>query len=740
MSVIDISISFQVAILSIATPLLLQVILNLDQKYNSQYIIKLFKKESELIVFVFCLFASLFLTGFYVYFNSFIKDIYNVPLFIVNVVSVGIPILTSFLIVALLFFIRKILIYYEPNRFLKFSLEKGVDKDEDLFYAFSDVFYYSIREKNDSLIKEIKDEIALLFQKHSKKSSNSLIKYPENYYEFVERSVSELSIINNRWLKFLEYKTAGVDWYLNSHKKGIHEESYTSFWKILIIALESNRDDLANHMWHNLHSYANFDLRELHYDYDFKNLDQGPINAKEVDLRKKHRNRLFEFANALGGLALYLKKYELINEMFTYTNQEPPKYELLPDTIDDIFDIYFKFKDPHSFNFPDIRVRYYFPGKSGISGENIVKECICNYAALLLLRKYYMKPSENSLLPNIPVDQAEKRNWLNLLHDFRKKVAEVQENKNLLTALGFGNLDENNLLNTDEFFGQLEQKINEAFEREEREQDLSPEKINKFLLTTGRILTQGINQFSSVCNSNEINEDYERYITEDLPFVWQRSSFLENVDADHLNFDSVLADKQAQIIKDTVLNTFNLNNSTSYIIEIDSLFKAVDAVISNTSEEEVIIVNAGVYLGWYLNQVGVDGLTEHSYKEISIINLKHFTKLTGRSLYILRKSDLPYFNHLGPEEKLKEKFSLKRVGDNVNYQLYSSIIDLKGNDDLQEELKDVRNDLDKFVYAYIFSRVDIRWKNDIDLIELRQYSEFRGDTNLAPIEDIEEIF
>ena len=85
MSVIDICISFQVAILSIATPLLLQVILNLDQKYNSQYIIKLFKKESELIAFVSCLFASLIFTGFYVYYNSYSEDIYTIPIFIVNI-------------------------------------------------------------------------------------------------------------------------------------------------------------------------------------------------------------------------------------------------------------------------------------------------------------------------------------------------------------------------------------------------------------------------------------------------------------------------------------------------------------------------------------------------------------------------------------------------------------------------------------------------------------------------------
>ncbi len=66
MNPVNIFISFIVAILGIAYPILFQVASRLDEKYSSILIIELFNKEPKRRIFLYLLYSSLILIVFYI--------------------------------------------------------------------------------------------------------------------------------------------------------------------------------------------------------------------------------------------------------------------------------------------------------------------------------------------------------------------------------------------------------------------------------------------------------------------------------------------------------------------------------------------------------------------------------------------------------------------------------------------------------------------------------------------------
>src|SRR5690606_1284226 len=91
---------------------------------------------------------------------------------------------------------------------------------------------------------------------------------------------------------------------------------------------------------------------------------------------------------ALGGLLLYNQMYNCIKRIHSHTNSQPPKFELLPVSMYEIFKFYFRVRDPYDLNFPWISHVYPFPKLSGLNADGVIKRWISSYMALLFLRQY----------------------------------------------------------------------------------------------------------------------------------------------------------------------------------------------------------------------------------------------------------------------------------------------------------------------------------------------------------------
>jgi len=91
----------------------------------------------------------------------------------------------------------------------------------------------------------------------------------------------------------------------------------------------------------------------------------------------------------------------------------------------------------------------------------------------------------------------------------------------------------------------------------------------------------------------------------------------------------------------------------------------------------------------------------------------------NRSIYILRKTDMPFlvFNEVPASQQ--ELYGLERISE--EYNIYASVKDLYQNEKLKEEILNESNetDLDKKVLLNVSINMEFKWKDHSRCVELR---------------------
>jgi hypothetical protein len=132
-------------------------------------------------------------------------------------------------------------------------------------------------------------------------------------------------------------------------------------------------------------------------------------------------------------------------------------------------------------------------------------------------------------------------------------------------------------------------------------------------------------------------------------------------------------------------------------------------------------------------------VTNDIVKGFEILHFGHRNPdLVGDSLFILRKSDLPFFNYKSMSEDEIRKYSLNLVID--RFKVYTSLVDLNLDKDLRDSLEgDKGKDLLKSAFTGIFMIVELIWKKGITCIQLQQESYFRQSGIKNNLTDVEPI-
>lgn len=740
MNAIAICISFQVAILGIAYPILLQVITALDNKYSSIFITGLFKEETHWKLFSTSIVFALISTLLYVL-NNISQLWFKISGWISYVTFLLVIISTIVLLIFFYLFVKKILVYYTPTEIVNYLRKKEDDDEHTNFKAISDILYQSIRIQDERIAVTISDYIYSKFAEYRESNSDENVDYPSAYYEMVYKTVGELALRKSNRFIFLEYRALGGIWLFGEREGNpIHKNTFNCQWRINLLAIQYDRDDMLMHFWSRSHHYFMYNLRSINPEYDFDNSDLEPINSEEIEERRKQQEKFLEFSNAFGGLALYRERYELLKRMFSYTNSKPPKYELLPDTMNEVFDIYFKFRDPYGLNYRWITQRYNFPNAEGMNAEGAVKNWICKYAALLFLRQYSIKPylsTQKPLkLPDIPETQRERKLLHNNIKYFKKLVLEIRSNEDLMNTLGLDFIDQdwcetNDCLEPARFFEDLKSKIDESIEHAEIHQGLSDDRVQKFKDSTKQIISDSIHEISKAFNEIEVSENYNSWFTRDITSVSDKSAFAKDQEADHLNYDSFLASEQARIINQAISETFGMNKSASYLIKQDEFEVALNKIIGKSNE--AVLINFGVHLPFYIGKI--KGLSKEKFYNHDIIDFKKYNHhAVGRSLYLLKNEDLPSLVPKEIDQEVINKYDLELLDDDL--KIYANVIDLNQNEDLRNELEKNEKDLTKSAFTYIGTNYEIRWKKKIKMCELKIFSEYAEKGIPNSIEDV----
>lgn len=742
MNIADICITFTVSILSIAYPLLITVISRLDDKYSSILILELFRKEKVWVTFRILLLTTLALILIYIILNTpfgiSVPSLFRYIHIALLVASL------SALITFLFLFGRLVFVYFALPRVLQYFIGKK-DNDEHLYFrAIADMLYFAIRQQDEITSKTISDYMYRAFLSVRENNVKGAVLYPVAYYETVSKIVLQLAQIDNKRFAFLDFRVAGGIWLLGELQDvEIHEATYANLWRNLVTTIEYERDDLVMHYWGRAHQHFVYQLAPVYAKHS--SIDNGlqVLNQGAIDKRKQERKRFLQFNYALGGLLVYAKRYKAINRIFNYTTSQPPSYDLLPLSMQQIFYDYFSFIDPYHETSPANTERYYFPETEGIGAEGIVSSYTAKYFALLFIRQWTIIPYLVTIrpfdFPQLPATQSEKLMWLDSLPYFKNQVEWVLGQKELLadTRLDMINdewCEKNDKPKPTKFIDDLIDSLKQSFERTEEIQPVSKEKVQQFYESSQKILKSAIEPYANIFKGT-ISKEYDNWIIGGIRTPIEKSPFAENQGVSNMNFDSFIASMQAEKIQHAISETFFYKTTQQYLLKGAELFAAIDK--TKIKAETHIIVNFGIAIDHYVNFEKVQGLSINAYKGIEIISFSSYNMaVVSDTLFLMKKQDLPTLVFGDVEKKDIDKYALQLLDD--RYKIWGTVIDLNTAQQIKEEINNENpgHDLKKSVLLYLAMQLEIRWKKQIKVVALIEYSEYRNNGLPNSLKDV----
>ncbi|MEJ6981583.1 tripartite tricarboxylate transporter TctB family protein [Pedobacter sp. P351] len=731
MNIPEICITFIAALLGVAYPILLEVVSRLDEKYSSLIVIDLFKKESEWKYFRFFLATSLIGVVLYIALNlPFLPFV--VPSIAMYIFVSLLIISTILLVIYFLLFVKKIMTYYSTNQVVQYFNRQPEKEEHIYFQAISDILHLSIKKQDTVVAKTASEFIYKKFREVRANSKGVPVLYPDVYYQMVYKTVQELIFSRDERFIYLEHRSLGGVWLLGEHDEcKIHENTYSWMWHGLVMAVRHERDDMVMQYWGVVHQYFIYELKAVHRDLITVGEDIIVQNQNEVSKREEERARFLEYNHALGGLLLYKNRLNSLKRIFRYTTSTPPSYDLLPLSMNQVFNIYFKFRDPYDYNFPFITTRYNFPESEGIQGEGVVKYWICKYSALLFLRQYiivpYMVYIEPLVMPQIPTQQSEKRLWIDNIDHFQFLVNELLGEKETLEGVGLGFMNDQwfadkNKVAPNEFIKALKQNLVQAFEDVEQNQPISNKKRQAFFDGTKNIISETLQPYQQTLKQ-DLDGETNSWFVPSITMVAEKSALSDNQDVHHTNFDTFLASRQSERIRKSISETFFMKANHSYLLKTNDLYAAIDSL--SLDSEKYIIINFGIDLNYHIHYASIKGLSQSHYNSIPLISFTDYNRaLMNATFYILEKESLPAIICKRLENDQINKYSLEEIDENNH--IYVSVIDLNVDAAIRQEVEaeGSHTQLNKSVLMYIGNNIEIRWKKNVNMVAFAQYSEF----------------
>ncbi|WP_433896682.1 hypothetical protein [Sphingobacterium mizutaii] len=749
MTSIDAYIYIIIGLLGVAYPILLQVVARLDEKYSSDKIVELFDQEWENKAFRYSLISSLFFLVSWSLKLPAIIQIDGLDFLIENSASLLLAINSILLVIFFFFFVNKILIYYAPSKFIPYLIERNEKSENNFQYftALSELLLLFIKQQQTNYSKTLSDFFHTAFRKIRDNHINQPVVYPGLYYEVVYKAIEELAILKEKRNYLLEHRTSGEIWLLGELQgKEISEDTYSWMWRNLLLAIRYQQDDLIINHWETCHQYYVYSLPYIHKEYDRSTGNFQVSNQGAVDKRIAERQKFIEFHYALGGLLTYKERYGCIKRMFSHTQSQPPKYELLPESMYEIFKFYFDVRDPYDRKYTWISQLYPFPDLSGLNADSVIRKWIMSYMAILFLRQYTIHPYLITMkpldYPTTPNTQGEIKQWIDGLDFFKKLVSEHLQNTELLKTLGLDFItqkwcDENKKPFPITFIEKLKSNLEEAYNTNALSLPISDEKVSQFEDSTTSIIESTVDNLMLVNNETTIEDDNtDKWYVNGQRMLQSKDAFSDNPEVHHIDYDSFLASVISRSLKEGLSETFFYKRTKSFLLKPEDIFKAIDRLMIDDS---YVIVNFGLALDYFINHLRVAELSIDKYKEISIYTFNG-SHLVRDSLFILKKSDLPNISTRPIDADLIAKYTLKKISDTIN--LYSSVIDLNNtSDEVFNENKHDKSEeeLRKSVLLNIIISTEFKWKKEIEVIQLNQHSEYLQKGIANKLDDVKSI-
>lgn len=736
-----------IGIFTFATPLILQTISRIDDKYESTLLAKLFVKDWVCRTFIGIGIGS---------FVSLLLWMLNLPrvvdwgilnVWVDNSASLILLISVIALIVAACGILYLTYTYYIPKKLVaRLQKQCNTHLNERIYFdGVSKVLNYSISKADEELARQTYSAIIdVLIKTRTNKSGQEII-YPDEFYDAVFEANERLLKRERKTLSYLNEGSMLSIFIDEVQQTIISDKTYQYMWLGLRQAVLYNNSEAIKAYWEKAHQYANFALDRIHPEYD---KDFNIVNKEALDQQKTIKEKFVEFHYALGGLLLYHKMYDTLEYIMSWTNQQPPKYILVPSTMSEVINMYMQiaFKDGIR-GFMYYESHYPFIGVRGVNASDIIRFWIKKYMAVLFLRQYTLHSHyiyEDTLqLPRVPESMSEKYAWnneLDILQDLLQKICADTE---MLEALGYQHMSdkqwfvENGKPVPPELIESFKAQIEHDMERTRKEQSISKTKLEEFYTATRSILCPVFAQYQSLFGNISITENYNKISIIGSHQIMDKQAFVEDQEICHANADSIVAEHASLDFRQLALNIFMYMQSRRYILKEQDVWTIIKNLPNN--KNDFVIFSIGINLNYLkLKESGLQNTNgEWSYNGIPIFDIHHsMNNLVSQSLWLIRKSDVPYlvFNKISNEEAI-HKYQLYEIDE--KYHIFASIVDVYATPTIKKELED-RKILDaetKAVVCVDFN-AEVRCKKTAKAIQLKIYSQFGNKEQANSVEDV----
>lgn len=740
--IIEICVAIVIAILGIAYPIIVDKISNIGDKYSSQYLPELFnnefpqkkiacrinKKEYSISFFKLALYSTLL---------SLSLLIFAIPplfgwdnWFVNNSAKLLVFFLSTLLTVFFIKWLDKVVLFNgKSTTLLNHTIKKydsiNDDKEIRVYYlkAINELAFYAIEKQDEHLQKTLIEFYYKVFARIRKEHDKTKpLIYPIDLYFLVNKLNIESTNIENKKLRVIENRAISGIWLLgqDSEELEISEETYIWLWRNINIICDKPR--FIKKFWANSHQYFCYRLELIYPVYD-KSYSQI-TNQLEVNKREEERKRFVEFHYALGGLMLYRKQYMVIKYFFEYTQSQPPTYELLPNTMTELFDWFEIFINENNRSGTPLDFKYYFPELDNLGNSGQVTYWICSYISILFIRQYSLVQNytrqAHTELPLLSDNILELSNYLDNISIFEKCLKDILSNITLLEDIGFSSIVESKSSDFFLFIASYKDSIINKIGKQKLEAQLSTEKLCEFQRQSSLIITEAFREFDTILVVKDIE-----FLKSELKFsinggstLFSKSAFTEG-EIPIENYDTIFAQTIAtNRIKRLIPNSFVAARTQRYLLNRDNIVDALCKIIGNVSD--VVIV--GISISSQLRKILNENDFSNNLKEIPSTDY-HLRD----TLFVLRKRDLPAIEHLEPKEEEKVEFQLNPI--NKDLELYASVIDinLPENASIKSkwELDNETVNLDLKVQVAILFLSTIYWKNDREIIQIDLASEYK---------------
>lgn len=739
-----------IAIFAFAFPLLFQAASRIDNKYNSTLLIRVFRDDWICRWFIIALLIALFCCVIWTLQLPHLIhdiDIIDYSALILLVLS------TIFLIVMTIATMWLMYIYYMPDKLLERLIEQyhsAQAKNKKIYFeAISKILFYSIKKEGEPLARQLQDFYCEEFISYRKNKENKIIEYPDYFYNVMFDANECLCQRERKSISW--YNGSFYDFFIDEFQHTvISDKTFSFIWKCLRQSVFYQKDEFIFSYWCKAHQFMNFWLNSINPQYD-KNF--RITNQTAIDTREAERERFLEFHYALGGLLMMKQKYTLINQLTSWTNQTPPKYVLVPETMEEVIKMFMEVEQKGGYMNPFYyEQKYPFPDISGVNANNIIKMWIKRYIAILFLRQYtlheYFVYSHTLEMPNPPQTLPEKRKWIEELDVLKRFVIDYLSDTSCLKSLNLEELSspdwfvDNNKPNPEELIENLKNKVAYSAEQKKANQKLDPQKIKQLNDATKKILTNCFDNYSLLfTNKITDTEPHKSLFYGGRYEISDKMAFAEDQEMGYANFDSIYAEIIATEFRHNMPSVFRVYYKTTYYILAEKdIFLAIDNLQLDC--QKFIIVSVGVNLYSYKsNGVTTEGNKLWKYNGIPIVELGNTQiNAVNNSLFVMQNEDLPCIQHNEINEGIKNKYGLNPIDD--KYHIYTNVIDLHENSVIQNEVREKTNiqDLDKSVLVCVDVNTEVRCKMDAKCVQLKVFSQFDNIGNPNVPEDVKNIW